>query len=97
MKTAAEIIAYMEAELAEAYELHDQAKGKDAQAALYQLIRATTILNLLEEIKAPEEAQVEDNAPGEDEEKKKVYAKILLDLYLNDLITKEELYEKLNQ
>lgn len=31
------------------------------------------------------------------EEKKKVYVETLLDLYLNDLITKEELYEKLNQ
>jgi hypothetical protein len=51
MKTAEEIIAYLEAELAEAYELHDQAKGKDAQEALCQLIRATVILHLLEEIK----------------------------------------------
>ena len=51
MKTAEEIITLLEAELAEAYELHDEAKGKDAQAALYQIIRATTILHLLEEIK----------------------------------------------
>ena len=51
MKTAEEIIALLEAELAEAYELHDQAKGKDAQEALYQLIRAITITHLLEEIK----------------------------------------------
>lgn len=51
MKTAEEIIALLEAELAEAYELHDQAKGKDAQAALYHLIQATTITHLLEEIK----------------------------------------------
>ena len=51
MKTAEEIIAYMEAELAEAYELHNQARGKDAQQALVHLIRATTITHILEEIK----------------------------------------------
>ena len=51
MKTVEEIISYMEAELTEAYELHDQAKGKDAQEALLHLIRATTITHLLEEIK----------------------------------------------
>lgn len=49
--TAQEIITLLEAELAEAYELHDEAKGQDAQAALVQLIRATTILHLLEDIK----------------------------------------------
>ena len=51
MKTAEEIITYLEAELAEAYELHEQARGKDAQEALLQIIRATTITHLLEEIK----------------------------------------------
>ncbi len=51
MKTAEKIIAYLEAELAEAHELHDLARGKDAQEALYHLIRATTITHLLEEIK----------------------------------------------
>lgn len=51
MKTAEEIIAYMEAELAEAYELHDQAKGKDAQEALVYILKATFITHLLEEIK----------------------------------------------
>lgn len=45
------IIDYLAAELAEAYEMHDQAKGKDAQEALVQLIRATTILHIIEEIK----------------------------------------------
>lgn len=49
--TAQEIIALLEAELVEAYEMHDEAKGQDAQMALYQIIRATTILHLLEEIK----------------------------------------------
>ena len=51
MKTAEEIIAYIEAELAEAYELHEAAQSKDAQEALYQIIRATTITHILEEIK----------------------------------------------
>ena len=51
MKTVEEIISYMEAELAEAYELHDQAKGKDAQEALFYILKATTITHLLEEIK----------------------------------------------
>lgn len=49
-KYADRIIDYLAAELAEAYELHDMAKGKDAQEALAQLIKATTILNILEEI-----------------------------------------------
>lgn len=51
MKTAEEIITFMEAELAEAYELHDAAKGKDAHEALVYLLKATTITHLLEEIK----------------------------------------------
>ena len=51
MKTAEEIITYMESELAEAYELHDAAKGKDAREALVYLLKATTITHLLEEIK----------------------------------------------
>ncbi len=51
MKTAEEIIAYMEAELAEAYEMYDQTKGKDAQQALANIIKASVIQNLLDEIK----------------------------------------------
>lgn len=51
MKTAAEIIAYLEAELAEAYEMYDHFKGKNAQEAMIYQIRATTIMHLLEEIK----------------------------------------------
>lgn len=50
-KYADRIIDYLEAELAEAYEMHDQAKGKDAQVAFAQLLKATTILHILEEIK----------------------------------------------
>ena len=51
LKTVEEIIAYMEAELAEAFELHDQAKGKDAQEALFYILKASFITHLLEEIK----------------------------------------------
>ena len=50
MKTVEDIIAFLQAELAEAYELHDQAKGKDAQEALFHMIRATVITHILEEI-----------------------------------------------
>lgn len=51
MKTAGEIIDYLETELAEAYEMHDQAKGKDAAQAFAFLLKATTIEQLLDEIK----------------------------------------------
>ena len=51
MKTAAEIIAYLEAELADAYEMHDAAKGKDAARAFAYLLKATTISHLLDEIR----------------------------------------------
>lgn len=48
--TTTEIINYLKSELAEAYELHDQAKGKDAQEALFYMIKATIITHILEEI-----------------------------------------------
>lgn len=51
MKTAEEIIAYLEMELAEAYEMHDQANGKDAARAFAYLLKATTLEHLLDEIK----------------------------------------------
>lgn len=51
MKTAEEIVRYLELELAEAYELHDQARGKDAAKAFAFLVRATTLEQLLDEIK----------------------------------------------
>ena len=51
MKTAEAIIAFLEAELAEAYELHEQARGKDAAQAFAFLVKATTIEQLLDEIK----------------------------------------------
>ena len=50
MKSAEEIVAYIRAELAEAHELHDAAKGKDAQEAFFYLLKATILTNLLEEI-----------------------------------------------
>ncbi len=51
MKTAEEIIKYLEMELAEAYEMHDLNKGKDAAKAFAYLVKATTIQHLLDEIK----------------------------------------------
>ena len=51
MKTAEEIIAFLEIELAEAYEMHDEAKGKSAAQAFAFLLKATTIEQLLDEIK----------------------------------------------
>ncbi len=51
MKTVQEVIIYLEKEIEEAYELHDQAKGKDAQKALFYILKATTLLHVLEEIK----------------------------------------------
>lgn len=50
MKTAEEIISYIEAEIAEAYELHGKAKGKDAAQAFACLMKITTLTHLLEEI-----------------------------------------------
>lgn len=49
--TAEQIIAYLEAELAEAYAIYDEAKGKDAQQALSYLIKAISIEQLLDGIK----------------------------------------------
>lgn len=49
MKTVEEIIAYLEMELAEAHEMHDQAKDK--QERLCHIIKAATIESILEEIK----------------------------------------------
>lgn len=51
MKTAEEIIAYLEMELADAHFMHDEMKKADPQRALAYLIKATTIQNLLEAIK----------------------------------------------
>lgn len=51
MKTAGQIITYLEMELVDAYEMHEEMRGKDAQQALANLIKATVILNILEAIK----------------------------------------------
>lgn len=52
MKTAEQIIAYLEAELNEAIELHDKAKeNKDFAQAHATLLKAYTISELLDEIK----------------------------------------------
>lgn len=50
MKTVEEIVAYLQMELAEAFEMHDQTKGKDKQQATFHLLKAMFISNLLEEI-----------------------------------------------
>ena len=51
--TAEEIIAYLETELNEAIELHDAAKeSKDMAQAHATLLKAYTISELLDEIKA---------------------------------------------
>lgn len=51
MKTAGQIITYLEMELTDAYEMHEENRGKDKEQALIHLVRATTILQLLEAIK----------------------------------------------
>jgi len=50
MKTAAEIIAFLEAELNEAIEMHDAATDKAQRLSL--MLKAYTISELLEDIKA---------------------------------------------
>lgn len=50
MKSAEEIIAYLEAELDEAIELHDAATDKTQRLSL--MLKAYTISELLEDIKA---------------------------------------------
>lgn len=49
MKTAEEIIAYLEAELTEAIDMHDASTDKAQRLGL--MIKAYTISELLEEIK----------------------------------------------
>ena len=49
MKTVEEIISHLEMELAEAWELHDQAQDK--QERFLHLVKAATIESILEEIK----------------------------------------------
>jgi len=49
MKTAAEIIAYLEAEMNDAIEIHDDSKDPAQRYAM--MLKAYTISELLEEIK----------------------------------------------
>ena len=51
MKTVEEVIEYLQMELEEAHEMHDQEKGQDKQAALYYFQKAIIIIQLLDEIK----------------------------------------------
>ena len=48
MKTIEEVIAYLQMELIDAYELHDAAQDK--QERMFHLIKASTIEMILEEI-----------------------------------------------
>ena len=50
MNTTEEIIEYLMAALAEASDLHYQAVGEDAQAALFYIVKATIIQEMLEDI-----------------------------------------------
>ena len=49
--TAGQIITYLEMELTDAYEMYDDVKGIDPKEATIHLIRASTILNILEAIR----------------------------------------------
>lgn len=51
MKTIGQVITYLEMELTDAYEMHEETRGKDPQQALAHLVKATVILNILEAIK----------------------------------------------
>ena len=51
MKTAEEIIVYLEQELADAHTIYDLLKTEDKQRAMYHIIKVATITELLEEIK----------------------------------------------
>ena len=49
-----EVIEYLEDELADANTQFELARGKDAQEALCQLIKSSTIQKILEDISVPE-------------------------------------------
>lgn len=50
MKTAEEIVAYLEAQMSEAIEIHDESTDKAQRYAM--MLKAYTISELLDEIKA---------------------------------------------
>ena len=54
-----EIIEYLEAELADANTQFELARGKNAQEALCQLIKSSTIQQILEHISSPEKTYSE--------------------------------------
>lgn len=51
MKTAEEIIAYLEAQMKKSYEANEKYYATDASIAFTHMIRATTIQQLIDEIK----------------------------------------------
>lgn len=51
MKTAEEIVKYLETELAEAQLVYDLLKTEDKQRAFCNLVKVATITEILEEIK----------------------------------------------
>ena len=51
MKTAEEIMIYLEQELADAQTAHEILRTEDKQRAMFHLIKMATITELLEEIK----------------------------------------------
>lgn len=113
MKTAEEIIEYLETELADAYIAYDETKGKEAQKALEYITKAITIQNLFEGIQTEKAKPQEPHqiTPGhlkrmlmnteitEEEYKKKKaqYVETLFELYVRDIITEEEPKERLNK
>ena len=51
MKNLNEVISYLEMELADAYALYDEYKGKEASKAFAYLLKASTIEQILDAIK----------------------------------------------
>ena len=86
MKTVEEIMIYMERELIEAHEQHEQFKDQDAQQAYIHLIRATTIQNLIEGIKA--------DPVQPEEESQRITIGHLEQMLINGEITEEEYTKK---
>lgn len=52
MKTVGQIITYLEMEMVDAYEMHEEARLNESKDALLHLIRATTLLQVLEYIQS---------------------------------------------
>lgn len=86
MKTAEEITIYLEKALMKANEQHEQFKDQDAQQAYIHLIRATTIQNIIDGIKA-------DPAPPEEKPQRFTIGHLEQKL-MNGEITEEEYTKK---